>query len=403
MVSTNGAASQWWPVDVGVADVDVSPVWLAFLPGRGTWQGARIPLRLEWHAVDAHARWSRDTEVSVFFPPGFLHPQVETSSGELLADLRTHPKFSMCVGYGDERKLLYTLLRGVANSMLRNMERGDEHSDASGGRLFHRDWNAACLRAREQAVTYGAPATDPVRLEQFKSGVLDRFPWESGSDALDHYTIQELEGPLQLAAAFAELLRDEATADITLLCGDERLRAHKLVLAARSPVFKAQLIGGLAHADTAELSVPDEITAQAMRRLLLWTYTGRFVASELSAQEALGMLVAADFYDLPDAVSACEARLVTTLAIDNAVAVLLLAHRHSRERLKRAALTFLATRAADAMLTPEWSTLIAMPRPTEGMSLVEEVLFAVARGRAMEPADLDRGTKRRREETAAPE
>ena len=61
-----------------------------------------------------------------------------------------------------------------------------------------------------------------------------------------------LEGPKQYSISvppsdmgwgFKELLESESGCDIDFQVGDETFRAHKLILAARSPVFRAQFFG----------------------------------------------------------------------------------------------------------------------------------------------------------------
>jgi len=58
--------------------------------------------------------------------------------------------------------------------------------------------------------------------------------------------------PSDMGKSFKELLDNEIGCDIVFAVGDERFKAHKLVLAARSPVFRAQFFGlvGNPNADT---------------------------------------------------------------------------------------------------------------------------------------------------------
>ena len=49
--------------------------------------------------------------------------------------------------------------------------------------------------------------------------------------------------PSDMGRGFKELLESESGCDIDFQVGDETFRAHKLILAARSPVFRAQFFG----------------------------------------------------------------------------------------------------------------------------------------------------------------
>lgn len=49
--------------------------------------------------------------------------------------------------------------------------------------------------------------------------------------------------PSDMGRSFKDLLENEIGCDIVFKVGDEKFNAHKLVLAARSPVFRAQFFG----------------------------------------------------------------------------------------------------------------------------------------------------------------
>jgi len=239
--------------------------------------------------------------------------------------------------------------------------------------------------SRQEAVKYGAPESETLLL-----ATPPHF------DA--PLPFSQLKKISQLSADFSALLRDQSLADISLRCGEECLRAHRLVLCARSPVFRAQLSGALSKPGlTEEVEVSPEFDLSTMERLLEWIYGEEFECG-LSAEGAQTLLTAADFYSLHDLVGACAKHLVARMQTDNAVASLLLAHAHGVPALKRAALVFLSTRAVEAMRSPHWGRLTALPRPQpEGVALVDEVLFAVARGRPLDEGEMGRGAKRRRE------
>lgn len=75
-----------------------------------------------------------------------------------------------------------------------------------------------------------------------------------------------LEGPKQCSIPFPpsdmgqglkELLESEVGCDITFEVGDETFKAHKLILAARSPVFKAQFFGLVGDPNIDKIVVED--------------------------------------------------------------------------------------------------------------------------------------------------
>lgn len=90
------------------------------------------------------------------------------------------------------------------------------------------------------------------------------------------------------AADLGALLESGDSSDVTLLCGGERLRAHTLILSARSPVFRAGLRGPLACSLDA-VPVPDFIQPAIMRRVLRFIYTDELQPA--SAEEAQHLLI----------------------------------------------------------------------------------------------------------------
>ncbi len=176
-----------------------------------------------------------------------------------------------------------------------------------------------------------------------------------------------------LGAHFGALLVSGKGADVTLVCGGERLEAHALVLSARSPVFAAQLEDGPLRADAAAVPVPPEITPQTLRRLLHFLYTDEL--DPASPEEATHLLNAADHYNVSRLFAICERTLCSALAIDTVATTLTLADQHAATALKHAALRFVAANAVAVMATPGWMHL-ASARPL----LMGEALHTLATG-----------------------
>jgi speckle-type POZ protein len=175
-----------------------------------------------------------------------------------------------------------------------------------------------------------------------------------------------------LAASWSSLLASGKGADVTLVCGEERLAAHSIVLALRSPVFAAQLEGPLA-APADAVPVPPEITQHTLRRLLHFLYTDELEPA--SPEEATHLLNAADIYAVPRLQAICEHALCAALSVDNAATTLTLADQHSAAALKAAALRFVAANAAAVMETDGWAHLVSARPP-----LVVEVMRTMATG-----------------------
>ncbi|CAM0951043.1 unnamed protein product [Alopecurus aequalis] len=127
----------------------------------------------------------------------------------------------------------------------------------------------------------------------------------------------------------------------------ESFGAHRLVLAARSPVFRAELYGLMAESKMASITIHD-VKASTFRYMLHYMYHGSLPSSDekedpLSAVELQNLLVVADRYGLERLKSICEQKLCDEFTtVDTVVSMLALAEEHACSRLKARCLDFLA-------------------------------------------------------------
>ncbi|XWS09049.1 hypothetical protein CRYUN_Cryun40dG0052300 [Craigia yunnanensis] len=156
--------------------------------------------------------------------------------------------------------------------------------------------------------------------------------------------------PSGLGQHFGRLLESGKGADVRFEVHGEIFNAHKLVLAARSPVFRAQLFGPLKDRNTQCIRVED-MEAPVFKTLLHFIYwdalpdleelvgsTSKW-ASTLLAQH---LLAAADCYALERLKLLCEAKLCEGVAINTVATTLALAEQHNCLHLKAVCLKFVA-------------------------------------------------------------
>ncbi|XP_031498148.1 BTB/POZ domain-containing protein At3g56230-like isoform X2 [Nymphaea colorata] len=133
-----------------------------------------------------------------------------------------------------------------------------------------------------------------------------------------------------LVDAFKEGLH--ADVQIKATDGPARL-AHRAVLAARSPIFKAMF-----EADECKASSPYTITLPELKSeeldcLLEFLYSGSLPKDQL-ANHAHALLIAADKYEVQYLARCCEAQILQTLSTSNALEILELSSLCMNERLK---------------------------------------------------------------------
>jgi speckle-type POZ protein len=135
--------------------------------------------------------------------------------------------------------------------------------------------------------------------------------------------------------------------DVSFDVDGESFSAHRLVLAARSPVFRAELYGTMVESKMASITI-EEMEASTFRSLLHYMYHGSLpnagktdVSSTMAEYQRL--LVAADRYGVERLKKICEDKLCGNgIAIDNVVSLLELAERHICPKLKANCLDFLS-------------------------------------------------------------
>ncbi|XP_073284442.1 BTB/POZ and MATH domain-containing protein 2-like isoform X1 [Primulina huaijiensis] len=156
--------------------------------------------------------------------------------------------------------------------------------------------------------------------------------------------------PPDIGQHFGKLLESGKGTDINFEVDGETFAAHKLVLAARSPVFRAQLYGPMKDEDT-QCTIIEDMEAPVFKALLHFVYwdvlpdfeelTGLNSkwASTLMSQH---LLAAADRYGLDRLRLLCEDKLCKDVAINTVATTLALAEQHHCLQLKSSCLQFVA-------------------------------------------------------------
>ncbi|XP_026454881.1 BTB/POZ and MATH domain-containing protein 3-like [Papaver somniferum] len=163
-----------------------------------------------------------------------------------------------------------------------------------------------------------------------------------------HYAIPV--PPSDMIPSLKSLLESGTGSDITFQVGDKTFKAHKLVVATRSPVFRAQFFGlvGNPGMNTAVIEDFDPIAFKAM---LLFLYSDELPeAHELfdsdprctSTVVVQHLLAAADRFDLARLKLICEAKLCEEIAANTVAITLALAEQHHCVQLKTVCLNFAA-------------------------------------------------------------
>uniref|UniRef100_A0A182J6L3 Uncharacterized protein n=1 Tax=Anopheles atroparvus TaxID=41427 RepID=A0A182J6L3_ANOAO len=125
--------------------------------------------------------------------------------------------------------------------------------------------------------------------------------------------------------------------DVTLEVEQETFHAHKVVLSAASPYFKAMFTGGLKECEMARVKLQG-VCPTAMARILFFMYTGQIRVTELTVCQ---LLPAATMFQVPNVIDACCDFLERQLDPTNAIGIANFAEQHGCESLRQKANQFI--------------------------------------------------------------
>lgn len=156
--------------------------------------------------------------------------------------------------------------------------------------------------------------------------------------------------PSNIGEHFGKLLESGKGSDVNFEVDGDTFSAHKLVLAARSPVFRAQLFGPMKDRNTQCIKVED-MKAPVFKALLHFIYWDSLPDMEeltglnskwASTMMSQHLLAAADRYGLERLRLLCESKLCDDVAINTVATTLALAEQHHCFQLKAVCLKFVA-------------------------------------------------------------
>uniref|UniRef100_A0ACD6A3N5 Uncharacterized protein n=1 Tax=Avena sativa TaxID=4498 RepID=A0ACD6A3N5_AVESA len=153
--------------------------------------------------------------------------------------------------------------------------------------------------------------------------------------------------PSDLSDHFGKLLLEEEGTDVTFSVGGETFAAHKIVLATRSPVFRAELYGQMKERTAPSITIED-MQPSVFRALLHFMYTDSLPDMEDLDHDEYSeiirhLLVAADRYAMERLKLMCQNILCQYIDTDSVAATLALADQHNCHGLKDVCVDFMAT------------------------------------------------------------
>ncbi|XP_048533412.1 BTB/POZ and MATH domain-containing protein 2-like [Triticum urartu] len=169
--------------------------------------------------------------------------------------------------------------------------------------------------------------------------------------------------PSDIGTHLGRLLDRTDGTDVSFIVGDETFHAHRAVVAARSPVFRAQLFGSMSEATMSSIRLHD-ITPATFKVMLGFIYMDEFPgedeSNDYSTEMLQNLVAAADLYALDRLKVICAQKLWNTVSVDTVATMLACAETYNCQELKNNCIDFFAVEAnfKEAMFTDGYALLL---------------------------------------------
>lgn len=149
----------------------------------------------------------------------------------------------------------------------------------------------------------------------------------------------------RLSKYFASLYLNTDQSDVTFCIENERLPAHKLILASKE-YFRERLS---AKSKKIEIKIP-HIGTKSFKAIIKYIYCGYLELSNLTIEEILHILTLVDIYGFSELIAEIVFHLENDLSLNNACAILEASRIVRLEKLTEKCLEFLDLNASEILL-----------------------------------------------------
>ncbi|GFT01634.1 speckle-type POZ protein B [Nephila pilipes] len=143
--------------------------------------------------------------------------------------------------------------------------------------------------------------------------------------------------------------------DVQLKTKTGTFPAHKFILSARSPVFKAMFTCNMIEESSQCINIED-LDDDTIQQMLLYLYTA--IIEDLDWKSASQLYIAADQYGILSLMSKCSSILKNNISLDNVCELLVLADMHQDQDLKSFVQEFILKHDRGVMISDEWNHLM---------------------------------------------
>ncbi|XP_044021024.1 speckle-type POZ protein-like [Aphidius gifuensis] len=143
----------------------------------------------------------------------------------------------------------------------------------------------------------------------------------------------------QLISGLLSCLQNEKFSDIVLEVDGKELKAHKMILSIKSPVFSAMFDHESMKESRDNRVVIKDIDVDVVKQMMEYIYTGKTPSKiDDCVHDLIGAAVK---YQIDDLREICENNLMERMTVDNAVDTLIVADRYDAKELKNKVVEFI--------------------------------------------------------------
>ncbi|XP_057340094.1 speckle-type POZ protein B-like [Microplitis mediator] len=179
-------------------------------------------------------------------------------------------------------------------------------------------------------------------------------------------TVPINESKATMARDYEELYKSKMGFDIELIVEEEKFQAHKLVLMARSSVFRAMLTTDMRENREKTVTIKD-MKSEVFKKTLEFIYTDKVDDLDSFAEQ---LLEAADRFHIPTLKEVCVESLCESVTINNACRLLVVAHLHNATEMVEYISKFIAIHAIHVVKTEDYMTMKVL-HPSLGFNLFD--------------------------------
>lgn len=157
--------------------------------------------------------------------------------------------------------------------------------------------------------------------------------------------------------------------DLKIVCNGEKFDCHRVILAARSPVFRAMLQNGFTEGTCKEINL-DILSSQTVKDMLYYMYCDKI---DNLKENTVELFKVADQYQIDNLKERCSYHLRSTLNVENCLEYLVLADIYRDQCLKKSGMEYVEKNIKSVMETPKWKE-IEKDYPDVKMDIMESLL-----------------------------